>query len=104
MTPSGTPHQPVTKLRIAMLENGCPQFLIAFCADFDNGTLSQYALGKKPIAPHHIIRLCTFLELRPEEIVGWMDADLDDEASIPDAVEIRTPTGKVPRKYRRRVA
>ena len=71
------PIPPQQKLRELLLRHeNRPNYIIAAKCGFHPARLSQYALGKRPIPPHHLIRLCEVLNCNPEDIVGDLDSNV----------------------------
>lgn len=63
----------VTKLRLALLKCGAPQYMIAARAGMPPSRVSEYALGHKPIPTHHLLALARVLQRNPADLVGEAD-------------------------------
>lgn len=60
-----------TKLRAVLLEpQNRPNYIIAVAAGMAPSRLSEYALGRREMPAHHIMRLCEVLRCQPEDILG----------------------------------
>lgn len=66
----------VTKLRMAILNDGRTQKRIAEAARLPTSRVSEYAIGRRAMTIQHCIALSRVLKLNPDELVGW---DEDDE-------------------------
>lgn len=65
-----------TKLRAVLLEpQNRPNYYIAVQAGMAPSRLSEYALGKRAIPPHHLIRLCEVLRCNPDDILGAYESE-----------------------------
>ena len=65
------------KLRTVLLHPEFrPNYIIAAMAGVHPTRLSEYALGKRYIPPHHVQRLCEVLKCNPDDIIGDMEDDL----------------------------
>jgi len=72
MTDGFTPRE--TKLReILIRPQNRPNYQIAAQAALSPSRLSEYAWGRRPIPPHHLLRLCEVLKCSPDEIVGYAE-------------------------------
>jgi Helix-turn-helix len=65
----------VTKLRLRILEDGRPQYVIAAASGLPPPRISEYALGKRVIPPHHLIELVRVFGCDPVDIVGFVEED-----------------------------
>jgi DNA-binding transcriptional regulator YdaS (Cro superfamily) len=54
-----------------------PNYLIAVKAGFAPSRLSEYALGRRPMPPHHLIALCRVMGLQPEDIADDYELELE---------------------------
>lgn len=63
-----------TKLRALLLEpQNRPNYYVAVAAGMAPSRLSEYALGKRIIPAHHMIRLCEVLKCQPDDIMGELE-------------------------------
>lgn len=67
------PRRGVTRLRLALLDDGRTQVEIARVAGMTPSRVSEYALGHKPIPPHHQIILSRVLNRRPQDLIGYAE-------------------------------
>lgn len=65
----------VSKLRLRILEAGVKQYILAAVCEIAPGRISEYVLLKRPIAAHHLPKLCGALGAQPEDIVGAASED-----------------------------
>lgn len=65
----------VTKIRIRMLEDGRPQYVIAAEVGVAPSRVSEYAMGKRQIPPRLIYNFCRVFQCNVEDLLGY-----DDEA------------------------
>ena len=65
----------ITRLRYVLINAPVTQNTVAHETHITPSTLSSYALGRQPIRPHHLIRLCEYFRLDPESLLGTIDAD-----------------------------
>lgn len=68
----------VTKIRLRMLEDGRPQYVIAADVGVSPARLSEYALGKRPIPPHRIYEFMRLWDCSVTDILGYEDVGLYD--------------------------
>lgn|SRR5215471_223236 len=66
----------VTKLRLALMHSGLPQYMVAAQSGMPPSRVSEYALGKKSIPAHHLMALASVLRVNPVDLIG--DADYVD--------------------------
>lgn len=71
--PDGSTTHTLTKLRVVLLSLDTPQYTIAGACGIHPSTLSEYVIGKKDIKAEHLISLCEFLQVEPEQILGWIE-------------------------------
>lgn len=68
-----------TKLRQILLRHeNRPNYMLAAQASLSPSRLSEYAWGRRPIPPKHLVRLCDVLHCSPDDIVGYAEP-LEDE-------------------------
>jgi DNA-binding Xre family transcriptional regulator len=67
----------ISKLRLRILESGETQYMLAAKCGMSPSRMSEYVVGKKAIAAHHIPRMCKVLKCQPQDLMG-----VDDEADI----------------------
>lgn len=65
----------ITRLRYVIINQPATQQAIAKATNISPSTLSSYALGKIPIRPHHLHRLCLYFHLNPESLLGYIEAE-----------------------------
>ncbi len=65
----------ITKLRLRMMEDPRPQYVIAAAACISPARLSQFAMGVRPIPQYRVYALCEVLECNPEDLLGFADLD-----------------------------
>lgn len=65
----------ISKLRKLLLNSDKPQYLVAGEIGLHPSTLSLYALGRKAIAPHHLVLMTRYWQCEPEDILGYLDED-----------------------------
>lgn len=63
----------VTKIRMRLLEDGRPQYLIGALVGVSPSRISEYALGSRQIPTRHIYRLCEVLQCNVEDLLGYED-------------------------------
>lgn len=73
----------VTKIRIRMLEDGRPQYVIAADLGVSPARLSEYALGRRPIPPQRIFELMRLWNCNPDDILGYEDVSLSNGRDDP---------------------
>lgn len=61
----------VSKLRMRILEEGGPAYIIAARAGISPSRVSEYTLGRRRIPPHHVVALCRVLKCNPDELLGF---------------------------------
>lgn len=64
----------VTRFRLALLDDGRRQGEIARAAGITQSRISEYAMGRRPMPPHHQILLSRVLQRDPQDLIGWVDA------------------------------
>jgi DNA-binding Xre family transcriptional regulator len=57
-----------------------PNYFVAVACGMAPSRLSEYALGKRAIPAHHVIRLCEVLKCNPDDILGAYDSEHAIEA------------------------
>lgn len=63
-----------TKLRAVLLRHeNRPNYQVAAMAGIAPSRLSEYALGRRRIPPHHLIRLCEILNCSADDILGEVE-------------------------------
>lgn len=67
----------ITKLRLALLEHGLPQYKVAARIGCPSPRISEWANGKKPIAPRYLGRLAMLFGCDPADLQGFVAADMD---------------------------
>lgn len=63
----------ITKLDLALMEDGRKQREIARLADMPAPRLCEYSKGKRPIPLYRLMRLSTVLHRNPDQLVGWAE-------------------------------
>ena len=63
----------ITRIRKLLITGELPAYKVAAEVGIHPSTLSQYALGRKEVLPHHLIKLCKYYNLNPDEILGYID-------------------------------
>lgn len=71
-------HVIVSKLRLRVIENGQPQYMIAAKAGMSPSQLSRYILGQNTMRPIHLMNLCEVLKCEPSDITGDEFVDMRD--------------------------
>ena len=61
----------ITRLRHVLINSAVTQQTVAREANVPASKLSAYALGRAPIPPHYLIRLCKYFSLNPESLLGY---------------------------------
>lgn len=79
----------ISKLRMKILDEGGPQYMIAARAGISPSRLSEYVLMQRRIPPHHLVALCRVLKCNPEDIIGLAPID------VPPLYESDTGDAKV---------
>lgn len=70
-------NEPSIGLQAKLLEpQNRPNYMVAALAGMSPSRLSEYALGRRAIPPHHLIRLCEVLECQPDDILEPLDASI----------------------------
>ena len=67
----------MTRLKVKLLSDGRPNYQIAGMVGIDPALLSKYSLGKLPFSQKHLIKLCRFFEVDPEDLVGTYVFEVD---------------------------
>ena len=65
----------ITKIRKLYLEQPLPAYKLAAFIGIHPSMFSQYALGRVVPKAHHLIKLCKYFDLPPEDILGYVDED-----------------------------
>lgn len=63
----------ITKMRMRLLEDGRPQYMIAAHVGVSPSRISEYALGRTKIPTRHIYRLCEVLRCNVDDLLGYED-------------------------------
>lgn len=63
----------VTNLRLRLMEDGRPQYIIAAELEVSPSRLSEYALGNRTIPQHRVYTFCRVLRCNPDELLGFAD-------------------------------
>lgn len=63
----------ISKLRKRLLQDERPQYRVAADIGIHPSTISQYALGRIEIQPHHLVMLTRYYQCNPEDIMGYLD-------------------------------
>lgn len=69
----------VTNLKILLMADDRPQYVIAALAEVSPTQLSQFAIGAKDIPLNVHLNLARVLGVTYEEIDGWVDLDTADQ-------------------------
>jgi hypothetical protein len=65
----------VTKLKIALLNEDVPQYMVAAKCEMHPSILSMYALGQRPIKRVHLHALTRYFNCRQSDLIGWEEID-----------------------------
>lgn len=65
----------ITKIRIRLLEDGRPQYVIAAEVGVSPARISEYCLGKRAIPTEHIYNLVRVLGCNVQDLLGYVDED-----------------------------
>lgn len=65
-----------TKLRMRLLEDGRPQYIIAAEVGVSPARVSQYALGRRPIPTRHIYSFCRVFGCNVSDVLGYEDDEI----------------------------
>jgi DNA-binding Xre family transcriptional regulator len=68
----------VTKMRLRLLDDGRPQYMIAAEVGVSPARISEYAMGKRQIPTRHIYRLCEVLHCNVDDLLGYSDEEAVD--------------------------
>jgi DNA-binding Xre family transcriptional regulator len=71
----------LTRLKIKLLEDDEPQYLIAARCGIHPSRLSMYALGQCRIPVKHVRALCKYFKCAQKDILGWDETEWE----VPDA-------------------
>lgn len=63
----------ITRVRKLILEQPLPQYALAAAIGIHPSTLSNYGLGRAPITNTHLIKMCRYFQIPPEQILGYVD-------------------------------
>lgn len=63
----------LTKLRLALLDHGEVQYVVAAKARVSPARLSEYANGKRRIPAHTLAKLAFVLKRDPDDLQGFVD-------------------------------
>lgn len=61
----------ITKLRSLLIKSNIPQYQVAARMGLHPSTLSAYSLGKESIKPYHLVQICQYFQLEPEDVIGY---------------------------------
>lgn len=64
----------VTKLTTLLVSSTLHQNEIARACNMPPSRIAEYRLGRKTIPTHHLIELCHFFRLPPDDILGVVEA------------------------------
>jgi DNA-binding Xre family transcriptional regulator len=68
----------ITKIRLRLLEDGRPQYVIAAEVGVSPARISEYCLGKRAIPTQHIYSLVKVLGCNVQDLLGYADdSELD---------------------------
>jgi DNA-binding Xre family transcriptional regulator len=68
----------ITKIRMRLLEDGRPQYVIAAMVGVSPARISEYCLGKRSIPTQHIYSLVQVLGCNVQDLLGYADdSDID---------------------------
>ena len=67
------PDDIVTKVRLRLMDDGRPQYVIAADIGVPASRMSDYALGRRTIPQKHVFRFCTVLNCNPEDLLGYAE-------------------------------
>lgn len=65
----------ITKLRKKLLDEPRPMYKTAGLMGIHSATISLYSLGRKNIAPQHLILMCRFWQCDASELIGYLDEE-----------------------------
>lgn len=63
----------ITKMRLRLLEDGRPQYIIAAEVGVAPARISEYCMGKRAIPTEHIYSLVKVLGCNVQDILGFAD-------------------------------
>lgn len=63
----------ITRIRKLLITGDLPAYKVAAEMGIHPSTLSLYALGRKEVLPQHLIKLCRYYNLNPDQILGYLD-------------------------------
>jgi hypothetical protein len=66
----------VTKMRLRILEDGRPQYVIAADVGVSPARLSEYALGKRAIPSRLIYEFVRVFKCNVEDFLGWEEDEM----------------------------
>lgn len=70
----------ITKIRLRLLEDGRPQYVIAAEVGVSPARISEYCLGKRSIPTNHIYSLVRVLNCNVQDLLGFADdVDFDQD-------------------------
>lgn len=64
---------PIRLHSILMRPEAKPNYVLAAKIGVAPSRLSEWALGKRPIPPERLLRLCELLNVSPDEVLGELD-------------------------------
>ena len=65
----------VTKLTTLLISSTYHQHEIASACNMPPSRIAEYRLGRKTIPTHHLIELCHFFRLPPDDILGVVEVE-----------------------------
>lgn len=69
--------QPTKLHAILMRPEAKPNYVLAAKIGVAPSRLSEWALGKRPIPPERLLRLCELLQVSPDEVLGKLDTVME---------------------------
>jgi plasmid maintenance system antidote protein VapI len=73
----------ITKIRLRLLEDGRPQYVIAAEVGVSPARISEYCLGKRAIPTNHIYSLVKVLGCNVDDLLGYAnDSEIEDEYCV----------------------
>lgn len=63
----------ITRVRKLILEQPLPQYQVAAALPLHPHTLSQYALGRRPILPKHLVLFTRYFQVPVEQVLGYVN-------------------------------
>lgn len=68
----------LTRLRVMILQDGRPAYVIAASAGIHPTTLSQYAKGERSFTQKNLAKLCKEFNCNEDDLIGWYAFSLDE--------------------------